>query len=511
MKLIRLCVSAVFTAVIATALLLDNSVSIGGVVFGNKISRDISEVHTPIRHSLAESWPHQNTWFCPGGSAPGGIADVSIEIINASAEASQALVTGIRQGLGVIPTEALVRVEAGERSLVRLADLVPESSYMGAVVEVDSADMIVEQTYLGASGTTDRALCQTRTSDLWLVPSGATRLAEKGEEMVLLVLNPFPHDAVLNIRFASDVGVDTRNGVVVPARRVLALDVASEVPVAEQISATVNVVFGRVVVSRVQSRGLPLESDEQFPAALSVTPAVSTLSPLWYLLDLNNSERIDVVTVLNPSSDEVAGVDLELIVDGDSGVVQRVPVELTIAPGEARQVCLNAMQRLEGIGSYIITARSITGLGVAVLHESTDAVSAADPEETPSTCDPELGFGSENISLAATSGLDVGTTRWLAPLRSPDHGISIFNPAAEALDAQVSVIDEQGKRLVVAVNIAPQERARFSAAELGSDAPIVEVVATAPVLVSRDLSGVSQHQLLPAVVASAALSVGVEP
>ena len=204
---------------LAAALLLDGSDVLDEFGVSPVLERDIEQVTAPAAYSVPESFRGIGTWFCPGGSAPGGRADVSLEIINASVEPVEAFVSGIRSGSGAAPTDAAVAVGAGGRTRVRLADLVADSEWMGAVVEVGSADVIVEQTYLGASGTTDRALCHTRTSDLWVSASGATEFAAKGEEMVLLLLNPFPHDAVLDIRFYSDAGVDTLNGVVVPARR----------------------------------------------------------------------------------------------------------------------------------------------------------------------------------------------------------------------------------------------------------------------------------------------------
>ena len=66
-------------------------------------------------------------------------------------------------------------VEVGERRLVRLSDLVPESVWMGAVVEVESGELVVEQTYVGDPTGIDRAPCHSRTSTSWFVASGATR------------------------------------------------------------------------------------------------------------------------------------------------------------------------------------------------------------------------------------------------------------------------------------------------------------------------------------------------
>ena len=511
MSFLRVFVGLLLAGVLAAALVLDGSELFDGAGVSEIFERDIEQLVVPMTYSIPVSSRENGTWFCPGGSAPGGRADVSLEITNASAEPAQAIVSGVRSGLGTEPTDALVTIEAGGRTRVRLADLVTDSPWMGAVVEVDSADVLVEQTYVGAAGTTDRALCHTRTSDQWVVASGATRFAAQGEEMILLFLNPFPHDAVLNIRFNSDVGVDTLNGVVVPARRVVAFDVTEAVPVASRVSAVINVVVGRVATSRVQSQGHAPPSEQGQPVGLSVTPATSGTAPVWHLLNLSSTDRDDVVSVVNPSPDQTAEVDLVIISDEQ---LRRDPIELTVGPGAASQVRLSEVSRLSGLASYSITARSLTGLPIAVMHESTDLsaegqgdVSDEGETETEGVSEAEglldSDLGPQNVSVAATTGIDVSSTRWLAPLGSGSHRVVIFNPSPTSIaTVEVAVVDGQGRRVVTQIEIAPLRRASLSASELGGERPITEVVSLSPVVVSRDLSGVSQHQLLPGVVAS---------
>ena len=509
MSFLRVFVGLLLAGALAAALVLDGSELFDGAGVSEIFERDIEQLVVPMTYSIPVSSRENGTWFCPGGSAPGGRADVSLEITNASAEPAQAIVSGIRSGLGTEPTDALVTIEAGGRTRVRLADLVTDSPWMGAVVEVDSADVLVEQTYVGAAGTTDRALCHTRTSDQWVVASGATRFAAQGEEMILLFLNPFPHDAVLNIRFNSDVGVDILNGVVVPARRVVAFDVTEAVPVASRVSAVIDVVVGRVATSRVQSRGHAPPSEQGQPVGLSVTPATSRTAPVWHLLNLSSTDRNDVVSVVNPSPDQTAEVDLVIISDEQ---LRRDPIELTVGPGAASQVRLSEVSRLSGLASYSITARSLTGLPIAVMHESTDLsaegqgdVSDEGETETEGVSEAEglldSDLGPQNVSVAATTGIDVSSTRGLAPLGSGSHRVVIFNPSPTSIaTVEVAVVDGQGRRVVTQLEIAPLRSASLSASELGAERPITEVVSASPVVVSRDLSGVSQHQLLPGVV-----------
>ncbi len=526
MSFLRVFVGLLLAGVLAAALVLDGSELFDGVGVAETFERDIEQLVVPMTYSIPVSSRENGTWFCPGGSARGGRAYVSLEITNASAEPAQAMVSGIRSGLGAEPTDALVEISAGGRTRVRLAVLVTDSPWMGAVVEVDSADVLVEQTYVGAAGTTDRALCHTRTSDQWVVASGATRFAALGEEMILLFLNPFPHDAVLDIRFNSDVGVDTVNGVVVPARRVVAFDVTEAVPVASRVSAVIDVVVGRVATSRVQSQGHAPPSEQGQPVGLSVTPATSETAPVWHLLNLSSTDRDDVVSVVNPSPDQTAEVDLVIISDEE---LRRDPIELTVGPGAASQVRLSEVSRLSGLASYSIIARSLTGLPIAVMHESTalsaeghdhvshdhgsvegetetegvetEGVETEGVSEAGDLLDSDLG--PQNVSVAATTGIDVSSTRWLAPLGRDSNRVVIFNPSPTSIaTVEVAVVEGQGRRVVTQLEIAPLSRASLSASELGAERPITEVVSASPVVVSRDLIGVSQHQLLPGVVAA---------
>ena len=417
-------------------------------------------------------------WFCPGGSGPEGVAEAGLELINVGSVPATAVVAGIRNGSGPDPLETQETVGVGERLLVPLANLVPDSAWMGAVVEVQRGEMLVEQTYVGPQAVAgdsigvDRAPCHSRTSTEWIVASGATRTGiEFGEQMTLLVLNPFLDDAVLDIVFDADVGVDSVSGVVVPARRVVAVDITAEVTIAGRVSAVIDVVTGRVAVSRVQL----VQSETR--SGLAVTPASAELAPVWFLPVVHRGERNDTVTVVNPSRTETAEVDLEIVADGD---VQYDPVLLTIRPGRAVQVPLADETRLEGVESMSIVARSLTGLPIAVMNESS------------------LPLGDGRVTnTSATVGADSAATRWVAPIENDDGGIVIYNPSPTGIArVTVSSFVDGELRLVADVEIAPRRRAVIDSADAvaaDDERPVVVVEASEPVVVGRELRDVSLH------------------
>jgi hypothetical protein len=458
----------IFVIVIVAAALV-----IGFVV--DDRDRPIADVTVLSASSVPVVARDGGVWFCPGGSAAGGVAEVSLELINIGGDAATAVVAGVRSGTGEDARESTVVVEPGAREIVRLTELVPDSAWMGAVVEVTAGQLVVEQTFIGAALGTDRAPCDSRTSTTWISAAGATRATEEfGESLTLLVLNPFLDDAVLNISFDSDVGVDSKPGIVVPARRVVAVDLTTEVTVASRVSAIIDVVSGRVAVSRLQV----IDNPEQ--TGVAVTPASVGAAPVWFIPSVDRDLRNDVITVVNPSSTETAEVDLEIVADGDQ---QFDPILLTVRPGRSVAVSIAAETRLEGVGAMSVVARSLTGLPIAVMNESA------------------LSFGEGRVSnLSATSGLDAAATEWVAPVEAEAGGIVIYNPSSSSIaTVHVSAMAD-GERVTLApIELGPMARAFVAAGELGGQRPIVTIESASPIVVGRTLSGVSLHAQLAAI------------
>ncbi len=453
MRLARGLVVLVIVAGLVAAFLVDRN------------DRPVTETVPPATNGVPTAEPN-GAWFCPGGSAPDGVAGVNIELVNVGAVPATATVAGVRSGSGPDARSVEEVVAVGERRLVRLSELVDEAEWMGAVVEVEQGELLVEQVYVGGevSGETlptDRAPCHSRTATSWVVASGATRDVEFGEQMWLLVLNPFLDDAVLDIAFDSDVGVQTLEAVVVPARRVVAIDVTAEVTVAGRVSAVIDVVAGRVAVSRVQV------VENEFRAGLAATPATADTAPVWFLSSVHRGIRDDVV----------------IVADGD---VAFDPVLLTIRPGRAVQVPLADEARLEDLESMSIVARSLTGLPIAVMTESA------------------LPFDGRVTNYSATVGADASATRWVAPVEADLGGIVIYNPSQTGISsATVSSLVDGVLVPVAEVELGPQRRAVISSEDLEGERPIAVVEASEPVVVGRELADVSVHAQMVAVISGA--------
>lgn len=430
-----------------------------------------------------------SVWFCPGGSAPGGVAEVGLDLINVGSTAATAIVTGVRSGSGAEPRDQIESIDVGERRLVRLADLVADSAWMGAVVEVTAGDLLVEQAYVGANTDSDRAPCHLSTSRRWVVPSGATRVAERGETQTILVLNPFLDDAVLDVHFDADVGVDSLTGVVAPARRVTAIDVTDAVTVAGRVSSVIEVIAGQVAVTRVQA----VEDETQL--GLSVTPGSPELAPVWFLPIVHRDARRDVITVVNPSETEEAKVDLEIVADG---TITFDPIELTLRPGRVVTVDLADEARLEGLETMSVVARSLPDAGeafgppVAVMNESF----------------LPFGDGPQVSNLSATVGSSVAATRWMAAIENDEGGLILFNPGDGIVTATVSELVDGEPTTVVEVELGGGRRAEVAAEAFATERPLVVVDAPAPVVVGREFAGLSVHAQLMAIPLDGVVALG---
>lgn len=440
-------------------------------VVAEQDERIVEEIAAPM--ALATPRASATTWFCPGGSGPGGQAAVALELVNVGPQTASADVVVVRDDV-VGGGRTLVEIDPGDRVTVSIAELAVEAAWLGAVIEVDQPDVVVEQTYDGLTGI-DRAPCATRTAQRLVVSDGATRVVAEGEQMVLLLLNPFQEAAVVDIAFDADVGPDSLSAVVIPARRLVAIDVTAEVTVASRVSAIVEVRSGRVVGTRIQTRtgtarGLAVTPMVQDGSVVSVVPSIRS--------ELGLTDR---VIVTNPG-DEIAEVDLEVVTDGSAALD---PVELTVRPGRTVVVDTATEPRLAVVPEFGFVARSLSGVPVAVGIERLGAL------------DTDIVSG-----MAAMPAIDAASTRWIAPLDGATSAVVLVNPSVGSIaTADLSMVTPDGSTVVTTVELGPGRRVTVDGARFGNR-PIVLVEANAPIVVAREIAGLTSRQMMGAVAAA---------
>ena len=421
-----------------------------------------------------------STWFCAGGTArEGGSADHVVVVVNlGDAPVTGTLtvfaggISGHPEATNAEPVDQPIEVPARGRFAVRLADVL-ESQFAAALVELAGGEVVVEHVVRGAEDV-DAAACATAPSPTWHVAAGTTT---RDAHDRLALFNPFPDDAVVDVTFTTAEGVrepDEFRGFLVPARRVVVVDVGSAVQRHPQVSLTVQARSGRLVVDRIQSF-----DGSGGVEGLGLTPGAPAAAPVWHFPDGFKTEGlVEVVTVYNPS-DRPAEVDVEVVVDPspDPAIVTVVePFQVSIPPRRFAQIDLSADARVPAELGHSVVVRSQNGVGVVAERQ----IRSNDPA-------PRVGF-------ASTLGSPVAADRWLAAVGGTGEGNSEFlvvlNPSLDSI-VRVSVASPAPSQLLHIqdlqdLEIQPGGRLRIDlGAHVNRQALPTIVTATRPVVVER--------------------------
>jgi hypothetical protein len=251
-----------------------------------------------------------------------------------------------------------IRVPARGRVEVRLADL-EQSPLASALVELDGP-AVVEHEVAGDHGR-DLAPCASTASPDWYLAWGVT---SRDARELLVLFNPFPGLAVVDIVFSTDDGPREPvryQGIPVPPGAVVGVDIGVEVTRREQVSTTVRSRTGPVVVERLQtfdgSAGV-----EGLSLALGAPSPLETWAFAYGRRAPGRGERI----VLYNPSDERAEVDVAVVPGGaaDEAVPPPQPFGVTIAGGRYEILDYAEEDRIPADAGYATVVRSRNGVPV---------------------------------------------------------------------------------------------------------------------------------------------------
>lgn len=405
-----------------------------------------------------------STWFCAGATAEkNGRADGMLWIANANDAPVDATVTFVPMAGSGEPKQIQLSVAAHSRRFLRHAEHVT-APFAAAMVEAAGGDVAVEHSINGPTGE-DTAPCASKASAEWHFADGSTA---RDATLLLALFNPFPDDAIAELSFTHEEGRANPaafQGLVVPARGLVVVDVGSQVRRREHVSASVIARSGRLVVDRIQ-----LRTDKPKRGAV-VSLGAPSGGDVWYFPEGIKAEAIaERVVVYNPGARE-ALVDVEFTLD-DSAIE---PFELSIPPRDRAILDVSAEERVPP-GAHAITVRGINGEPV-VAERWIEA------------------NGSGRLGLAVTNGSPISAERWLfafgATNASNDEWIVIQNVSGR--DVTFDVVALASGRLLPIQNLQGLEVAagRRKPVRLGDhikrdDLPLL-VTATGPVVVERDV------------------------
>jgi hypothetical protein len=424
------------------------------------------------------------SWYCPEGTATtGGRADETLLVANLGDEDAAAVMTVFdgddepaRERVDV-PARAQVEVELAELTEGE-EQLLPDGTIAGpgVMVEVFGGEVVVEHAVVSGD---DFAVgpCARGAAPDWFFASGTTA---RGTELMLSLFNPFGDDAIVDLTFLTDTGVQTPDGaeaLIVPRGSRVSIPVHALVQRQVQVATAVRARTGRVVAEQ------SLASDgSEIPAGFALSLGATRPSGSWKLpYGSGGSERTHDLSVANFAEN---GSEVEVRVDADDG--ERI--EPQTVPVPARSVAVVDVGGLVPAGATYAVDVRVTGDEPVVVDElltstGDDAGGVALDSGTPEAA--------RRWAFAGAAGLDAAAT------------VSVVNTGPGRVTVSLSVFgpdDEERPPPPPDLDLAPGERGAFDLEELeiGAD-QVVVVQAGDPVVAERLLVTATGQSLDPGV------------
>jgi hypothetical protein len=227
---------------------------IGGVAVGHRkpVVRTVdfgTDQHLPMPVAALGGDTLTSSWFCPGVPSDGADgSDGTITILNPVDTALQTVVTAFPTTGD--PVTKAVTVPERSRIEVRAHDLVT-SPYAAVLVELVAGRGLVSQSVVTKLGSTSSP-CANDPSASWFLADGSTVL---GDDEMLLLFNPFPDQAIVNITVVEDVlrRPQAFQGIVLAPRSMRAVSLGEVVQRKVNVSVEAVASRGRFVMGRVQT------------------------------------------------------------------------------------------------------------------------------------------------------------------------------------------------------------------------------------------------------------------
>jgi hypothetical protein len=369
----------------------------------------------PARAVMAEAAPGNalsSTWYCQGASANGdGIANGAVIVANPTDRTVKGTVTFVASDANIPPKAVALELKPWSRAGFAYPEQLP-APWVSATVEVDGGGVVAEQSVSGPLGS-DNAPCASSASSTWYFADGGTT---RDAHLIYVLTNPFPEDAIVDLSFATDQGrvvPQALQGVVVPARGMLPVNVGEQVLRRRAVSATIRARTGRIAAARIQTYD---GSDRR--KGLTLVPATPSLGDTWYFPEGYLTDgMVERFQLYNPSRRE-ARVTLSLTLE--QGAAE--PFDIVVPPQGRFTVNLNDETRIpKNVGHAVtVTSEDVEGI---VVERSIDAGRPA----------PRQG-------LASTMGARTVARRWAFAAgltgRSVDEWVVVQNPGGA--DVKVS-------------------------------------------------------------------------
>lgn len=414
-------------------------------------------VPPPLAVAVGTGPQAPKAFYCPEGSTEG--TEEILTLVNTA----QVEVTARLSFLvgGAKPTPVPVKIPAASRQAVRVNDYV-QAQGVGTLVEADGPGLAVSETLFVDKGDrkgTASGPCAAQVASRWYFAGGTTA---RGYELWVLLVNPFPDDAVVDVVVDAD-GEEIRTPdfqqVPVPARSRVSLPLHEKVLRKERVATTVFATRGRVAAAEST---FFLEE----PRGASLVIGATGPSSVWYFGEGSFGPGVTgTVAAFNPG-DVDADVRVELLpAAGSEPFSQAIKV-----PSHGR-------------------ADLVLGTGLAPGSSFGVKVSASTPLVVART---QIATApNSNRGVLSTVGMVAPQPTWIVPETSADPPftayVSVANPGSTPAHFRVGSL--AGGALSVPANaanftVAPGRRETVAVGDYFSGAGLsLIVLADAPVVV----------------------------
>ncbi len=432
-----------------------------------------------------------STWFCAASTGGDGVASAEILLANTTVEATSAVITAFAGSAqptsGAIGAEQVVELPAGSAVDLRLADLLPDAPVVSLAVEVAGGGVIVDKIASGPTGVA-RSACATEASTEWVITSGATIA---GARLQVVLFNPFPDDAVVDVEFVSEVGQRTPEDLAalhVPARSSRIIEVAEFVAAAETVSTFVRARSGRVVAEGIQSFDGSVD-----PIGLAVIAGAPAAAETWIFPGVSPAIGPARLIVVNPTTDRI---EADVNVSPSAGEREIEPLEVTLRPGQQAVIDLVDEGRLADLESFTLAVTSRSGAAIVAGLEQRPSVDEPDPLdqfldeiEAPTT------------GLAASAGMPTaGSTLYTTvDLVEDDErsALHVHNPATDTFVTMEAIVAIDGASRTIPLEVGPGRTLRVPLAELATGRYSLILRASGEIVAAREVTGLTSRSWAP--------------
>lgn len=377
-----------------------------------------------------------SSWFCAGANNGGAVPlPGRVVIANDGPRPVKAMVTVV--GSSAKPVR--VPVPVAPFSTASVAETVKgPAQWVGAVVDVDGGSVGVDQVNDGPLGRSVTP-CATSGSQHWYFATGQTRI---NADEVILLLNPYRTDSIVDLSFSTDQGIEVPQdfqGIDVPAGGLVGVDIRSQLRRRTSIAVTASARTGSIVAWQsswvtAPPPGAPIVGTPAASAPLAdpalpvpandVTLGAPSPGRTWVWPDgLAGNGINEQYVIYNPGP---LTADVRLSIGLQQGSAE--PLSVDVGPYQAVPIISEQQARIPAGVPHTATLTSVNGVPV-VATRTVSASQAPAPGGTRSGMGQLLGG-----RLAARD--------WLLPAVLTDGGhqghLVMSNPGVNAVAVRIA-------------------------------------------------------------------------